>query len=310
MNANSDEQNGLNSDHLIEAQSDNTLVVMFVDICGSTRMFTDFGNETALAKTSRCLRTLKAIIEKHQGKVVNTFGDGLLCTFPVSDSALRAALDFQPALREQDVAIHGGLHRGKVIVQENSIYGDTVNVASRLANLAKDDEILFSKDVVRGLSPPLRQHTRNLGALTLKGKTLPIQTYLLSSNSGTETALQAVMVLPELQQSVKLQLRYQGHTEVLHSTSADFTLGRLPGSGLTVASHYASRRHATIECQRGKFTLTDHSSNGSFIRAQGQQLNIVKRETYQLQGCGVISLGVDPAANREHLIEYCLLSAD
>lgn len=310
MNAMQMDQNDFYQAHAVATQTGNgtRMVVMFVDICGSTRMFADYGNELALAKTSRCLRKMVAIIKSRSGTIVNTFGDGVLCTFTMPEMAFHAALDIQNAARDQQIAIHGGVHSGTVITLEDSIYGDAVNVASRLADLAKKEEILLSKEVMTLLSPELQNQVRPLGELTLKGKTLPMEVYLLSSQQGSQTAYHNVFTLPQGQQELKLELTYQGTVIQLKASSSEITIGRANESHLVIDSDYTSRHHATIECRRGAFFLIDHSSNGSYLMDDKKRTVKVKREMHQLHGSGVISLGTEPKGNQTYLIAYRVIA--
>jgi class 3 adenylate cyclase len=291
------------------SDTEQSLVVMFVDISGSTRLFSEYGNERALALTSGCMANLRSIIDRESGTVVQTFGDGILCTFPTADSAFQAAIDFRETQRNQEVSIHAGFHYGPVIIKEDSIYGDAVNLASRLADKAKKEEIILSEDVMVRLSPRFRESTRSLrNRVFVKGKDEPMKMYkMISEDEGENTAFMSRFDMPVLQ-GIQLELIYQDQVVTLNELDSDFVVGRLEECDLLVLHSYASRRHATIDCKPGKFNLADHSSNGSFVQDEQRKLIPLNRDSLQLYGSGVISLGIEPDRNPEHIIQFRIFS--
>ena len=287
------------------SDSKQNLLVMFVDISGSTRLFSKYGNERALSLISTCINTLKSIIEQYNGTIVQTFGDGILCTFTSADAAFQAALDFCRTQHDQAVSIHAGLHYGSVIVQADSIYGDAVNIASRLADKAKKEEIILSENVVHRLSPQFQERTRPLrNRAFLKGKQEPMKLYkIIAEDVNGATALMSISDFPILR-DIQLELAYRGQVFTLKELDSDFVLGRLDECDLVIQHEYASRHHATIDCKPGKFTLSDHSSNGSYVQDEQHKLIVLNRDSLQLYGNGLISLGIEPARNPEYTIEF------
>ena len=87
-------------------------------------------------------------------------------------------------------------------------------------------------------------------------------------------------------------------------------LGRDPGHELSVDSKLASRNHAQIEYSNGKFVLSDHSTNGTFVLTGEDETIHLHRETFLLQGSGQISLGEDFAENPAELVQFYLQQAD
>jgi predicted component of type VI protein secretion system len=85
-------------------------------------------------------------------------------------------------------------------------------------------------------------------------------------------------------------------------------LGRHRDCDLIVRHNYVSRRHATIECKRGKFFMNDHSSNGSYVSDKKKQFSFLRRDMMQLRDNGSISLGIEPDRNLDHIIKYAVTS--
>lgn len=285
-------------------EHEQNLVVVFVDISGSTRLFAEHGNALALELINQCMETLKQIIEQYQGRVVQTFGDGILCTFTSVDQAFVAGQAFCRSHHDQEVSIHAGIHSGKVIVQADTIYGNAVNVASRIADIAGEQEVILSERVRDKLALEYQYNTRALSNRTfVKGKREPIKLFkMLFEDTLENTALLQQVVIPDLH-GIQLQLRYKDQEIILQELSSDFVMGRLADCNLAVQDHYASRRHATIDCKPGKFTLQDHSSNGTYIQSQ-DSLVALNRDSMQLYGSGIISLGISLERNPEHRITY------
>ncbi|CAM9652128.1 unnamed protein product, partial [Ectocarpus fasciculatus] len=153
------------------------LTVLFADIDGSTKLYEAFGDETAHRLTAECLTVLDTQAGIAGGRVVKTSGDGVMCVFATPDEAFRAATLMRDAHKTGQVSIHAGFHFGPVIEDSGDFYGDTVNVAARVTDLAKAGEILITEDTVVRLSPLLRSSTRWLDKAAMKGKKDPVAIY-------------------------------------------------------------------------------------------------------------------------------------
>ena len=147
-------------------QEQDHLVVLFADISESTRIYDVLGNDTAQALVSRCLAILGEVVERYRGQVVKSIGDELMCVFPNAVEATRAAGDMHSRVREVSppdeklpfgrVRLKVGLHYGRVLVETGDVFGETVNVAARMAKLAKPDQIVTTEPTVWKLPEGLR----------------------------------------------------------------------------------------------------------------------------------------------------------
>ena len=95
----------------------------------------------------------------------------------------------------------------------------------------------------------------------------------------------------DAQQRSQLVLDWHDRRAVLAPGRSALSLGSLPDADLTVSRRYASRHHATIERRRQSWVLVDHSSNGSFVQTEDEQVTFVRRGEIRLWGEGWISLG-------------------
>ncbi len=111
--------------------------------------------EGTLATLKRYRDAMARLIEAHEGRVVNTWGDGLIAEFPSVVEAVRAAIDVQTELaglnaeRQSDARMlfRIGINLGDVIAEGNDIYGDGVNIAARLQASAPAGGIVISSTV-------------------------------------------------------------------------------------------------------------------------------------------------------------------
>jgi hypothetical protein len=197
------------------------------------------------------------------------------------------------AQKRTPVSIHAGFHFGPVIEYDGDFYGDTVNVAARVTDLAKAGEILVTEDTVVRLSPGLRAATRWLDKASVKGKKEPVGVYMVLTEEENVTVIRSPLVAAE-SDVLRLDLRYRDKAVSLEDPMPEFVLGRQDICDLVIDSTYASRRHATIQAVRGKVFLKDHSTNGTYVRSTTGEVVFVKREMVQLVGAGAIFLGREP----------------
>jgi len=105
---------------------------------------------------------------------------------------------------------------------------------------------------------------------------------------------------------VHIRLRHGAREIVLGESDPALTLGRDAQNDVVIADRMASRMHARIERRSGKFVLTDHSSNGTFVMIDGEAPIQVRREELVLRGRGRIGFGhAVQADNEEHLAFAC-----
>ncbi len=149
--------------------------VCFADIVGYTSL-SSRNEDGALQVVSAFQEITRSSTDAHGGRVVKFMGDGVLVEFPSTDSAVRAALALLDGFNQHDsVAQFGaelriGIHVGEVIGSEDGdIYGDGVNLASRLQSEAAPGRIFISEYVRTQVQQRQVFETRSVGARTLKG---------------------------------------------------------------------------------------------------------------------------------------------
>jgi len=141
---------------------------MFTDIAGFTaRMERDETDALAILVMQR--EFLKAQLEQYSGSMVKEMGDGTLSIFPASSMAVNCARGFQGDLRSSDFLVRIGIHWGGVLQDENDIFGDTVNVASRLETISAPGGICISRELLNNYGSGRKPFVKALGLRKLKG---------------------------------------------------------------------------------------------------------------------------------------------
>jgi class 3 adenylate cyclase len=290
-------------------------VVMFADVAGSTALYENLGDLEARERITKALNTLISISKRHRGQLVKTIGDEILVYFLDADLALMAAQMMQETMEDLrspetiGLSIRIGMHYGPIIVEEDDIFGDTVNVAARMVGMAKARQILCSgmlNDMAH--SADMLEKLRLFDRIRLKGKEVPLDVYLLAWEPDadiTNMATAGSFTNPARDtQPQMLELDYRGSKLTLGLDSETIQIGRGKDCDLIIAGDLISRFHARIEVRRGRFVITDQSTNGTFIRTEDGQNFFLRREENTLFGSGVISLGSSIEKAGDNLLHY------
>lgn len=146
----------------------------FLDISGYTRLTDERGDEAAAALAAELGRLVQRSSVQHGGKAVKWLGDGVMFWFRDPGPGVVAALDMAEGVVGAGLPpAHVGLHAGPVVMQGGDYYGQTVNVASRIAEYARPGEVLVSQAVVEASEEPGLTYT-DIGQVELKGVGGPI----------------------------------------------------------------------------------------------------------------------------------------
>jgi len=141
----------------------------FLDITGSTRLTQEGGDALAADLATKLARLVERTSKSHGGRPVKWLGDGVMLHFREPGPGVVAALEMLAGGEDAGLPpLHAGLHAGPVIFQEGDYYGQTVNVASRIADYARQGEVLVSQEVVDA-SSGVDLAFREIGPVDLKG---------------------------------------------------------------------------------------------------------------------------------------------
>ncbi len=289
------------------------VAVMFADVTGSTRLYETLGDEDANRIIGKVLAVMGKITELYQGYVIKTIGDEIMCRFLSANDCVRAAKDIQEEIsaglqgETVQVTIKVGLHYGPAILMEDGdVFGDAVNVASRMAGIAKGSQIITTHETIKMLDADLQDMSRQFDRTNVKGKEEEILVYQVVWEESDDVTRIEVVTDQDEEELRHLALTFRGETQRISSNDKrTFVIGRGVQSDLLCQTRLASRTHAMIEFRRGKFLLSDQSSNGTFVKTDDGENIFLRRQELMLWGSGYISLGEEVAKEApEDLIHY------
>jgi adenylate cyclase len=276
------------------AQNDTT--VMFVDICRSTYLFSELGDEKAAKLVGKALHCAGSVVQAHEGKVLRTKGDDILCIFDEPVNALQASIDIHAEIRHfssgdcSDLSMRIGINSGSALLAEGDILGDSVNTAARLSSIAKAGQTIVSAHTVDLLDRVPRGIIRPVGDISLKGLSGPIPVFeLLDTNEQSEIT-QVGSVSLHFPRSNRLSIRFQSRQHQLDYRLVRFLLGRHHDCDLVLDHPLVSRHHAEIRYQNDEFVLIDVSTNGTELISGGRSRSLHHSQA-ALRGSGSIYLG-------------------
>ena len=286
--------------------------VLFVDVCGSTKLYELLGNARAQAVIARMLSMMSECATRHLGTVVKTIGDEVMCTFSSAREAAEAAVDMQRSVKQaataidmgvKSLAIRVGLHSGPVIAHAADVFGDTVNVAARVVAHAKPGQILVAKQTVRRLPKEDREASvRFIGSTQVKGKNAPIELFEIVWDPENLTMVKDVFETKTV--NTRLTAAYGNSAIEMGPERPVLHMGRGPENEFVVPDPLASRVHARIEYRRDRFILIDQSLNGTYVQIDGMGEKALRRDEIVLEKSGLISLGKSTTEQRDMCLRF------
>lgn len=289
--------------------------VLFADIAGSTRLYETLGDAAALRAIEGCIAGMQHVTRAHGGRVVKTIGDEVMAVFDGAAQGMQAAREMlrcvdalpapAPGVR---LALRAGFHFGPALVERDDVFGDTVNIAARMAGLAKAGQIVTTAATVAALPAPLRGDCRAIDALAVRGKADAMNVCEVIWQEGADLTMLSSLAAPPAADA-RLVLRLGDAEWVLGPARPAVTLGRDPDCDVAIQNPRASRLHARIERRRDKYVLVDMSSNGSFVGIEGEPELALRREEMILRGRGHIVCGAARAPDSAEVLSFSLESA-
>ena len=163
------------------SQTRQLAAIMFTDISGFTSLMGDDEQKAyAILQKNRALQ--KPIIEQFNGTWIKELGDGVLASFPTVSDAMNAAFNIQQACNAaKNFQLSIGIHQGEIIVENGDIFGDAVNVASRIQSLGVPGSVLFSKKIKDEIHNKAEFQTVSLGNFEFKNVEEPLEIFALSN---------------------------------------------------------------------------------------------------------------------------------
>lgn len=290
------------------------LAVLFADISGSAALYSKLGDGSARQLVANCLGIMTQEVVRHQGALIKTIGDEIMCTFPSPASALEAARAMQSAVEssrpggENTMCIRIGFHYGDVICEAGDVYGDTVNIAARVTTITRARQIMTTRAAADALPPELRSKVRQIMRTEFRGKQQALDVFqVLWENHVTLTTRVGMLKSRKPSESRnELLLRYHQQVVSINEECKSVIIGRGNNCDIMVLNNFASRQHARVERNFNKFVLTDHSANGTYILFSDKHVIHLSHQEIILHGAGAISLGQAFSENPSEVIEFIM----
>ena len=158
---------------------------MFTDIVGYTAMMGRDENE-AIKIVTHHKKVIEKIVPEFEGDLIQFYGDGSLSIYPSATFALECAMAIQNEFQNDiKVPLRIGLHIGELLIRDGNVYGDGVNLASRIESMGQAGTIMFSEDVFQKIRNNNLFKTQHLGVFEFKNVVNPMPVHVLANEGFT-----------------------------------------------------------------------------------------------------------------------------
>ena len=173
--------------------------IFTADVAGYSRLVGADEEGTIDRLSAHRRELIEPKIAEHQGRLVKTTGDGVLAEFASPVKAVRCAIDVQHGMAARNADIPEGsriefrigINLGDVVVDDDDIYGDGVNIAARLENIAEPGSVFISRAVRDFVTDTAELVLEDLGERELKNIAKPVQVFRIAAPAQAVAASQA-----------------------------------------------------------------------------------------------------------------------
>ena len=156
--------------------------IVFTDIVDFTKLSAE-DEQHALNLIDKQREIVKPIVEKHNGEWLKEIGDGLLFSFDSSLDAVNCSIEIQQNLKDiEDFKIRIGIHQGDIFIKDGDVFGDDVNIASRVESFSPAGGVTISDKVYKDIQGVKEIKTSFIGHKPLKGVKQETKVRCITSN--------------------------------------------------------------------------------------------------------------------------------
>jgi hypothetical protein len=264
------------------------------------------GNVRATETVTRLTQWIGSICQAHGGRVVKSLGDGVFATFSNAAVATHAVIELQRYHHKRlmawpvplRMALQIGVASGEVLEVEGDCFGDAVNLASRLSDLAGPGQIWAADAVIAQMGEVGVRH-RDLGLITIRGRSEMSAVHRIDWQEELTSFLTVPAALTPTRMPDssfgQIELAWLDVRSMFRTEELPIHLGRVNDAQFMVNDPRVSRLHARIELRSGSCVLTDLSTYGTWVRFHGNDGPsneiALRRGECVLHGSGEIGLG-------------------
>ncbi|MFI5132563.1 MAG: tetratricopeptide repeat protein [Chitinophagales bacterium] len=155
--------------------------ILFADMTGYTALMQE-NEQLARKKRRRLKEVLESAVGEFNGRILQNYGDGSLSIFNSAIDSVRSAINIQTQLQQEPkVELRIGIHTGDVTIEEEAIFGDGVNMASRIESMAVPGGIFVSEKVYDEIKNQENISTREMGYFELKNVKHPVRIFAIAN---------------------------------------------------------------------------------------------------------------------------------
>ena len=236
--------------------------IVAADVVGYSRMMGQ-DEEGTLARLRGVLNEIvRPMVSEHGGHIVKTVGDGLLIEFASVVAAMRWAVEAQEAVaeaqtsvaRDHQIVFRMGINLGDIISDDDDVFGDGVNVASRLEGLADNGGICISSTVYDQVRDKVPYKFQDLGNQRFKNISRPVRVYRLKDEREAERARGPVLQDAAAMPSATAKLRREEDFDEVEVSDDDLRMDEVKRDeqAMTKEARKAARERAKEEKRRLK----------------------------------------------------------
>jgi len=257
--------------------------IMFADIVGYTALMQQ-DESLAMNSRERLKNKLEKVVAEHGGRLLEFHGDGALCSFTSTLESIKAATELQLEMQTSPVVpLRIGIHTGDVLVDDNNVYGDGVNIASRMESFAVAGSVFISSKAYDDVKNQKEISAVSMGRYLLKNVKDQMEIFAISNpglvipdsetleGKGEAVRQKNILVLPFVNMSNDPEQEYfsDGLTEEIISN-----LSKLKDTKVISRTTSMKYKNTTKDTKTiGKETSADFILEGS-VRKAGNNLRI------------------------------------